>query len=115
MAGQFQNLKPWQKGCPSPNPGGRPRNKPFTEAIKKAATEEELASIVQAVIAKAKDGDIKAAEFLADRLDGKMPLPIKESEEGTGIGPVFLSASAGSPTSKTLTELPDADVGTDDR
>src|SRR5215472_4189553 len=30
---KYPNLKPWQKGGPSPNPGGRPKKLPFTERI----------------------------------------------------------------------------------
>src|SRR5215469_2856782 len=28
----LQNLKPWRKGCPSPNPGGRPKKLPYHDA-----------------------------------------------------------------------------------
>jgi hypothetical protein len=28
------NLRPWQPGQPSPNPGGRPKRRPITDALK---------------------------------------------------------------------------------
>jgi hypothetical protein len=88
----------------SGNPGGRPKGKPFEDELRKVATPAELAAIAKAVIAKAKKGDMKAAEFLADRLDGRLPLPLEESKEGSGSGPVVFVS--GFPR----TELPAAEA-----
>jgi hypothetical protein len=68
-----QNLKPWPKGT-SGNPGGRPKRKPFHDAIEAAFTSEDAEAIVLVLIASAKRKrrpDIKAAEFLRDSYEGK--------------------------------------------
>ena len=72
--GLTQNLRPWQRGI-SGNPGGRPKYKRFEKALRKAATQDKLADIANAAIEKARQGDIRAAEFVADHLDGKLPSP----------------------------------------
>ena len=65
-----------------PNPGGRPKEKPFREALLmelKSAGEDHktLRRIARAVISKAEDGDIQAIKEIADRLDGKVPQGIE--------------------------------------
>jgi cell division protein FtsN len=66
---------PWPKGK-SPHPGGRRSEKPFFTAlsleINDAADDRpRLRAIAAKVLALAEAGDMRAIEFLADRLDGK--------------------------------------------
>lgn len=70
----------FQKGK-SGNPGGRPKDKPYAEALRMelaAAGDDrkELRAIARAHIDAAKAGDLQAINALADRLDGK---PVQES------------------------------------
>lgn len=62
----------------SGNPGGRPKEKPFADALRMelaAAGEDRkaLRSIARRLIAKADEGDMQAIKEVADRLDGKVP------------------------------------------
>lgn len=61
-----------------PNPGGRPKEKPFRDALRleiAAAGENHkaLRRVAKALLDKASDGDVAAINTLADRLDGKVP------------------------------------------
>lgn len=67
-------FQPGQSG----NPGGRPKERPFREALLmelKAAGDDrkELREVARALISKAKSGDVAGAKELIDRLDGKVP------------------------------------------
>jgi len=64
-------LPPWQPGQ-SGNPSGRPKSKPFKEALQKAIAEQGLALAAAALVRKANEGDVPALKELADRLDGKV-------------------------------------------
>jgi len=71
---------PFQSGK-SGNPGGRPKDKPFADALRMelaAAGEDgkKLRAIARALIANAESGDMQAINAIADRLDGK---PAQES------------------------------------
>jgi hypothetical protein len=77
--------RPFQPGQ-SGNPNGRPKSKPFKnalqEALKAAADDEDLLNAVAlALVKKAKDGDVQAIKELADRLDGKVTQPIGGDED----------------------------------
>jgi hypothetical protein len=66
----------------SGNPGGRPKSKPFRDAlsIELAARGEDaksLRAIASQIIKKAEEGDLQAAREIADRLDGR---PTQEAE-----------------------------------
>ena len=54
----------------------------FDGAIRRALAEqdrEELLAIARAIVGKAKDGDIRAAEFLRDSTDGKPKQQLEHS------------------------------------
>lgn len=74
----------WRNGQ-SGNPGGRPKSKPFADALRmeiKAAGEDHklLRTIARALLDKAKAGDMQAIREVADRLDGK-PVPQQPADE----------------------------------
>jgi len=76
-------FKPGQSG----NPNGRPKSKPFKEAIQRALTEAgddkaSLQAVATALVDKAMQGDVPAIKEIADRLDGKVPQGIIGGEEG---------------------------------
>lgn len=78
--------KPGQSG----NPKGRPKKKPFTEALERIfakLSDEEHEQIAMPLVKKAASGDVSAAKELADRLDGKVPTSVGGS---TTLGPVKL-------------------------
>lgn len=67
-------FKPGQSG----NPGGRPKTKPFKEAIRRAVEAAgddtgKLDMLALALYSKALEGDVSALKEIADRLDGKVP------------------------------------------
>ena len=67
-------FKPGQSG----NPGGRPKTKPFKEAIRRAVEAagddtQKLDMLALALYSKALEGDVSALKEIADRLDGKVP------------------------------------------
>lgn len=79
---------PFVKGQ-SGNPGGRPKEKPFRDALRVelAATGEDakaLRDIARALIGKAQDGDIQAIREIADRLDGKPTQGLEHTGENGG-------------------------------
>jgi len=67
IAGGHQ-WKPGQSG----NPAGKPRAKPLSELLRKAGDQGAYAEIVNALIARAKDGDTKAISIILDRIEGKV-------------------------------------------
>lgn len=84
---------PFLKGH-SGNPGGRPKEKPFRDALRVelAATGEDakaLRDIAKALIGKARDGDIQAIREIADRLDGKPAQALEHT--GQDGGPIETS------------------------
>ena len=76
-------FKPGQSG----NPNGRPKSKPFADALRaalKAAGDDSktLETVAQALVTKANTGDVAAIKEIADRLDGKVPQGLIGGEEG---------------------------------
>ena len=66
-----KNLKPFEKGV-SGNPSGRPKWKHVTEVMKQELDEDKLISMVHMVYDLAMEGNMRAVEFIADRLEGKV-------------------------------------------
>jgi len=77
--GRPQNLKPWQRGQ-SGNPGGRPKSAPLSRACRdllarpmaddpEGRTYAEV--IAETLAEKALAGDIRAAQEIADRAEGR--------------------------------------------
>lgn len=78
-SGRPENLKPWPKGT-SGNPGGRPKRTPLTDACRDVLAQlvpddpqghTYAQAIAEMLAAKALEGDIRAAQELADRAEGK--------------------------------------------
>ena len=78
VAGRVENLKPWKPG-ESGNPGGRPKTKPLTEELQRLLKQEApkgegrtwAALIAEALLTKAREGDVRAITELANRVEGK--------------------------------------------
>ena len=73
MAETFQNLRPWAKGV-SGNPGGRPRKKLIDQALQDLLLTDDSAlavAIAKKLLTKAKKGDIKAIQLVAERVEGR--------------------------------------------
>ena len=66
-----KNLKPFEKGV-SGNAGGRPKWKQITEILKSEKNQERLEKMIDKVFALALKGNMRAVEFIADRLEGKV-------------------------------------------
>lgn len=74
----------------SGNPGGKPKVKPFADALRMelAAVGDDhkgLRIIARALIEKASEGDMQAIKEFADRIDGKVAQALVGDDEG---GPV---------------------------
>lgn len=81
--------RPFQKGQ-SGNPNGRPKSKPFRDALNRVIQEsgdddEALNVIARALYNKAKEGDVAALREFADRFDGKVAQAIGGDDE---LGPI---------------------------
>jgi hypothetical protein len=78
---QLANLQKFEPGK-SGNPGGRPKRKPFLEAIEKHIADhpEDVAAAIRQAFAKAKSGELPHLRELADRIDG----PVTQKQEITG-------------------------------
>ena len=77
--------RPFQPGQ-SGNPNGRPKSKPFREAIQRALEEAgddkaSLQAVATALVGKALLGDVPAIKELADRMDGKVAQAIIGGDE----------------------------------
>jgi hypothetical protein len=67
-AAEPYKFKPGQSG----NPSGRPKGTPVTDALRTALSDPaELSRFITAILKKAKKGDVKAFQAVADRLEGK--------------------------------------------
>ncbi len=80
--------RPFQPGQ-SGNPNGRPKSRPFKDALDRILKEESkgenesngLDEIVRALYTKAKTGDVPAIKEIAERYDGKVPQAVIGGDE----------------------------------
>ena len=72
MTQRTKNLKPFKKNDPRINKGGRPKWKHLTEMLNNEENQDKLEELVRVVYDKALSGDMRAVEFIADRLEGKV-------------------------------------------
>jgi Family of unknown function (DUF5681) len=83
VRGNPDKTKPyrWKQGCPSPNPGGRPKRTPYADAhreiaeglvkdLKIRANDSVAFAIAKAVAREALGGEIPAAVEIANRVEG---------------------------------------------
>jgi hypothetical protein len=80
-----EHLKPhWFKPGESGNPGGRPK-KPIKERLLQRLREDDavLADLVEAILAKARTGDVQAFNSIRDTIEGR-PVQAVESTGSDG-------------------------------
>lgn len=76
---ELANLRPFQPGQ-SGNPGGRPKTKILTDALRLHLDEKDKAGVTnaeklaRALVARALTGDVSAYREICDRVEGKSPL-----------------------------------------
>ena len=75
------NLIPFKKGDTRINRKGRPRISNLIQAIDQNMSQEDLDEIIQKLIALAKNGNMKAIEFIIERLYGKQPQVVEMERE----------------------------------
>jgi hypothetical protein len=75
-----------------PNPGGRPKEKPFRDALRmeiaQATADDSLRSlrrIARKLLDEASEGDLQAIKEVADRMDGKVPQGIVGDDEADPV------------------------------
>jgi hypothetical protein len=72
--GVATRFKPGESG----NPKGRPKKKPLTEQLEKQLDDpKQAAAAAKAMIGKAKKGDVNAFREVADRVEGKVAIPVE--------------------------------------
>ncbi len=78
-----ENLKPFRKGQ-SGNPGGRPKKRLIDEALEELLLTEDskvAEAIARVLVEKAKRGDLKAIQLVAERVQGRP----KQAMELSGV------------------------------
>ena len=95
----------------SANPGGRPKERPFRDALRlelaAAGTDQKaLRGVARALIRKASAGDINAANMIADRIDGKVAQPIAGDDEAPPISVIVTGVPRKSDTSDDGSSAP---------
>lgn len=73
---------PWKPGQ-SGHPGGRPKTKLFSQALRNVLSLSEAEEIAKKVVEMAKNGDLQAVNIVADRLDGKPHQSVEVTDERT--------------------------------
>lgn len=90
MKGRMENLRPWQPGQ-SGNPGGRPKKRPISDELERLLAQEAPGSggkpwaevIAEALLRKARKGDVRAIAELANRIEGKPHQAVEVDLNGT--------------------------------
>lgn len=81
----------------SGNPGGRPKRKVWTEAIKEAIEKIDtidpeqrprIKLLAEALVAAGLAGEVQALREIGDRVEGKVPNPVVGDSEGDPINVV---------------------------
>ena len=96
----------WQPGCPSPNPGGRPKKTPLTDLLRKACDNpKEAKEIIGGILSAAKRKSAKSASAtvsafreIADRVDG----PVVSRSENLIAGVIQLTVTEAQSAEETL-------------
>ena len=81
-----EHLRPhWFKPGESGNPGGRPK-KPIKERLLQRLREDDavLADLVEAILLKAKDGDVQAFNSIRDTIEGRPVQAVETTGEDGG-------------------------------
>jgi hypothetical protein len=105
VAGRLENLKPWKPGQ-SGNPGGRPKGKLIDEALEELllGNDSELAlAIAKKLLARAKAGEVKAIQLVAERVQGKPKRQIELS--GPDGGPLDIHNLTNEELDQRIAEL----------
>jgi hypothetical protein len=100
------NLIPAKKG-EIRNPYGRngkDRRLKLSAAIVEHFDEHDKAAVIKAVITEAQNGNIKAAEFLFDRVFGK-PDTVGSEDKGDSAKPVLIQNNFGELTRQQLEDI----------
>ena len=104
MAGT-ENLRPWRPGQ-SGNPGGRPKKRVLDEILTELLEKDgakEASAIALSVLRKAKDGDLRACQFIAERTQGRPPQALQIS--GEDGGPLEIRNMTDQQLDERITEL----------
>jgi Family of unknown function (DUF5681) len=105
VAGRIQNLKPWKPGQ-SGNPGGRPKGRLIDEALEELllSNDSELAlAIAKKLLARAKTGEVKAIQLVAERVQGKPKRQLELS--GPDGGPLDIHNMTDEELNQRIAEL----------
>jgi HPt (histidine-containing phosphotransfer) domain-containing protein len=105
VAGRVENLKPWKPGQ-SGNPGGRPKGRLIDEALEELllSNDSELAlAIAKKLLARAKTGEVKAIQLVAERVQGKPKRQLELS--GPDGGPLDIHNMTDEELNQRIAEL----------
>jgi hypothetical protein len=82
------NLRPPWKPGECPNPGGKPKIKPLTEALQAELTPENCKRIAKKMVAKALQASVPHFSEIANRVEGKVGADESDNNKG-GVTIIF--------------------------